>query len=68
MADLTFTFGSSYGAGSAPGYQHMRDTLLRKRPRAAYEEAVTTKAPSRIVDRRVGVSALKSVSTAGHLR
>ncbi|KAF2444321.1 hypothetical protein P171DRAFT_485776 [Karstenula rhodostoma CBS 690.94] len=52
MADLTFTFGSSYGPGPGMG--------LRKRPRTAYEEAAAAmKAPSKIQDRRVAVSALR---------
>lgn len=59
MADLTFTFGSSYGSGSGIG--------LRKRPRTAYEEATAMKAPSKILDRRVATSALKSVNTATRL-
>ncbi|KAF9731628.1 hypothetical protein PMIN04_008634 [Paraphaeosphaeria minitans] len=56
MADLTFTFGSSYGSSRLGD---MRDTGLRKRPRTLYDEAAVTKAPSKIQDRRVAVSALK---------
>jgi hypothetical protein len=55
MADLTFTFGSSYGSGSSMG--------LRKRPRTAYDEAAAMKAPSKIEDRRVAISALRSVNS-----
>ena len=50
MADLTFAFGSSYGSGSS---------LLRKRPRTAFEDSTAGKAPSKIEDRRVAVSALR---------
>jgi hypothetical protein len=56
MADMTFTFGSSYGSGSGMG--------PRKRPRTAYDEAAAMKAASKIEDRRIAISALRSVDTA----
>ncbi|KAF1973571.1 hypothetical protein BU23DRAFT_132966 [Bimuria novae-zelandiae CBS 107.79] len=50
MADLTFAFGSSYGS--------MSSLRHGKRARTAYEES-GGKAPSKIEDRRVAVSALR---------